>query len=153
MCNNYGWAGGSRSTCSRTSPARSFRAAPHLGSSSAGRAGIPCAPARPRLLPPAAPPPPPRCSPRRTLGRGASGAGQGGPGRGGRGGGGQAVPTPAGTAVSAALPRQSRPALAGALLGLGAAAKIYPGFFVLPLILDRVAARDGRGAVRVGAAA
>jgi Glycosyltransferase family 87 len=41
-----------------------------------------------------------------------------------------------------------RPGLAGVLLGLGAATKIYPGFFVLPLLLDRVTARDLRGALR-----
>jgi hypothetical protein len=47
---------------------------------------------------------------------------------------------------------RSRPELAGALLGLGAAIKIYPGFLALPLLLSRLAARDLRGALRVGAA-
>ena len=36
-----------------------------------------------------------------------------------------------------------------ALLGLGAATKIYPGFFALPLLLERLYARDTRGAARV----
>jgi uncharacterized membrane protein len=44
-----------------------------------------------------------------------------------------------------------RPGLAGALLGLGAAIKIYPGFFALPLLIERLAARDFRGAARVTA--
>jgi uncharacterized membrane protein len=35
------------------------------------------------------------------------------------------------------------------LLGLGAATKIYPGFLALPLLLERVAAGDWRGAARV----
>jgi hypothetical protein len=42
-----------------------------------------------------------------------------------------------------------RPGLAAMLLGLGAAMKIYPGFFALPLLLDRLYARDIRGAARV----
>jgi uncharacterized membrane protein len=46
-----------------------------------------------------------------------------------------------------------RPGLAGGLLGLGAAIKIYPGFFALPLLLERLAARDDRGAARVPAGA
>jgi uncharacterized membrane protein len=45
-----------------------------------------------------------------------------------------------------------RPAAAGALLGLGAAVKIYPGFLALPLLVERLAARDARGALRVTAA-
>jgi hypothetical protein len=44
---------------------------------------------------------------------------------------------------------RDRPGLAAALLGLGAATKIYPGFFALPLLLDRVYLRDPRGAARV----
>jgi uncharacterized membrane protein len=39
------------------------------------------------------------------------------------------------------------------LLGLGAATKIYPGFLALPLLLERLALRDTRGAVRVAAGA
>ena len=35
------------------------------------------------------------------------------------------------------------------LLGLGAAIKIYPGFLALPLLLERLALRDYRGAARV----
>ena len=42
-----------------------------------------------------------------------------------------------------------RPGLAGALLGLGAATKIYPGFFALPLLLQQLYARDLRAAARV----
>jgi uncharacterized membrane protein len=45
------------------------------------------------------------------------------------------------------------PGTAAALLGLGAAIKIYPGFLVLPLLVERLAARDGRGAARVTAVA
>jgi hypothetical protein len=48
---------------------------------------------------------------------------------------------------------RDRPGTAGALLGLGAAVKIYPGFFVLPLLAERIAARDRPGALRVGGAA
>jgi hypothetical protein len=44
---------------------------------------------------------------------------------------------------------RDRPGLAAALLGLGAATKIYPGFFALPLLLDRAYLRDWRGAARV----
>jgi len=44
---------------------------------------------------------------------------------------------------------RGRPGTAGALLGLGAAVKIYPGFFALPLLAERVAGRDLRGALRV----
>jgi hypothetical protein len=47
---------------------------------------------------------------------------------------------------------RGRPTLAGALLGLGAAIKIYPGFFLLPLVIERLVARDVRGAIRVAAA-
>jgi uncharacterized membrane protein len=59
------------------------------------------------------------------------------------------------TVVGAVLAwSRGRPGLAGALLGLGAATKIYPGFFALPLLLERAYARDARGAARVvGAAA
>jgi hypothetical protein len=48
--------------------------------------------------------------------------------------------------------RRGRYALAGACLGLGAATKIYPGFFLLPLVIERWLARDRRGAVVVAAA-
>lgn len=44
---------------------------------------------------------------------------------------------------------RGRPGAAAMLLGLGAATKIYPGFLALPLLLERVAARDWRGAGRV----
>jgi uncharacterized membrane protein len=44
---------------------------------------------------------------------------------------------------------RQRPGLAAALLGLGAATKIYPGFFALPLLLQQVYARDLRGAAKV----
>ncbi len=44
---------------------------------------------------------------------------------------------------------RGRPGTAGMLLGLGAATKIYPGFFALPLLLERLVARDLRGAARV----
>jgi glycosyl transferase family 87 len=44
---------------------------------------------------------------------------------------------------------RDRPGLSAALLGLGAATKIYPGFFALPLLLDRAYLRDVRGAARV----
>jgi uncharacterized membrane protein len=48
---------------------------------------------------------------------------------------------------------RGRPGTAAALLGLGAAAKIYPGFYVVPLLLERVYARDARGVARVVAGA
>lgn len=48
---------------------------------------------------------------------------------------------------------RGRPGSAAMLLGLGAATKIYPGFFALPLLLERLAARDYRGAARVTAGA
>lgn len=44
---------------------------------------------------------------------------------------------------------RGRPGTAAMLLGLGAATKIFPGFLALPLLLDRVALRDYRGAARV----
>jgi hypothetical protein len=44
---------------------------------------------------------------------------------------------------------RGRPGSAAMLLGLGAATKIYPGFLALPLLLERLALRDVRGAVRV----
>jgi uncharacterized membrane protein len=44
------------------------------------------------------------------------------------------------------------PAVAAALLGVGAALKLYPGFFLAPLLAERLAARDWRGAARVGVA-
>jgi hypothetical protein len=47
---------------------------------------------------------------------------------------------------------RGRPGLAAALLGLGAATKIYPGFFALPLLLERVYVRDTRGAAKVAGA-
>ncbi len=46
---------------------------------------------------------------------------------------------------------RGRPGAAAMLLGLGAATKIYPGFLALPLLLERVALRDYRGAGRVAA--
>jgi hypothetical protein len=48
---------------------------------------------------------------------------------------------------------RGRPGGAAMLLGLGAATKIYPGFLALPLLLERLAARDVRAAVRVAAGA
>jgi uncharacterized membrane protein len=44
---------------------------------------------------------------------------------------------------------RGRPGLAAALLGLGAATKIYPGFLALPLLLERVYVRDVKGAAKV----
>ena len=44
---------------------------------------------------------------------------------------------------------RGRPGGAAMLLGLGAATKIYPGFLALPLLLERLALRDYRGAARV----
>jgi hypothetical protein len=44
---------------------------------------------------------------------------------------------------------RGRPGLAAALLGLGAATKIYPGFFALPLLLERAYVRDVKGAAKV----
>ncbi len=46
-----------------------------------------------------------------------------------------------------------RDALAGAMLGLGAAAKVYPAFILVPLIGDRLATNDRRGALRLALAA
>jgi hypothetical protein len=48
--------------------------------------------------------------------------------------------------------RRGRHAWAGVFLGLGAATKIYPGFFLLPLVIERWAARDRKGAVLVALA-
>jgi uncharacterized membrane protein len=48
---------------------------------------------------------------------------------------------------------RGRPGTAAMLLGLGAAAKIYPGFLALPLLVERIAAGDRRGAARVVAGA
>jgi len=48
---------------------------------------------------------------------------------------------------------RGRPGGAAMLLGLGAATKIYPGFLALPLLLERLALRDYRGAARVAAGA
>jgi len=48
---------------------------------------------------------------------------------------------------------RQRPGAAGALLGLGAATKIYPGFFLLPLLAEQIHAGDRRGALRAGAGA
>ncbi|NLT54463.1 MAG: DUF2029 domain-containing protein [Actinomycetales bacterium] len=45
--------------------------------------------------------------------------------------------------------QRRRPGLCAVLLGLGAAAKIYPGFLLLPLTIERLVARDVRGAIRV----
>jgi uncharacterized membrane protein len=44
---------------------------------------------------------------------------------------------------------RGKPGVAAMLLGLGAATKIYPGFLALPLLLERLAAGDRRGAARV----
>jgi uncharacterized membrane protein len=44
---------------------------------------------------------------------------------------------------------RGKPGTAAALLGLGAATKIYPGFFALPLLLEQVHARDWKAAARV----
>lgn len=48
--------------------------------------------------------------------------------------------------------KRGRPTLAAACLGLGAATKIYPGFFLLPLVIERLAARDRKGAALAAAA-
>jgi uncharacterized membrane protein len=48
--------------------------------------------------------------------------------------------------------QRGRPTLAAACLGLGAATKIYPGFFLLPLVIERLVARDRRGATLAAAA-
>jgi hypothetical protein len=45
--------------------------------------------------------------------------------------------------------RRERYGWAAAFLGLGAATKIYPGFFLLPLLIERIVARDRRGALIV----
>jgi uncharacterized membrane protein len=42
---------------------------------------------------------------------------------------------------------------AGVLIGVGAAAKLYPGVFLVPLVAARLRARDRRGAVRIIAGA
>jgi len=44
---------------------------------------------------------------------------------------------------------RGRPVLAAGLLGVGAALKLYPGFFVLPLLAERLARRDWRGGLGV----
>jgi uncharacterized membrane protein len=44
-------------------------------------------------------------------------------------------------------------ALAGCLLAVGAAAKVYPGLYVVVLVIDRLAVGDHRGARRVAVAA
>jgi uncharacterized membrane protein len=48
--------------------------------------------------------------------------------------------------------RRGRYGWAAALLGLGAATKLYPGFFLLPLLIERLVARDRRGALTVAGA-
>ncbi|WP_344131412.1 hypothetical protein [Luedemannella flava] len=48
--------------------------------------------------------------------------------------------------------RSRRFGLSAACLGLGAATKIYPGFFLLPLFIERLVARDRRGAALVAGA-
>jgi uncharacterized membrane protein len=45
--------------------------------------------------------------------------------------------------------RKGRYDWAAAFLGLGAATKIYPGFFLLPLLIERLVAGDRRGAAKV----
>lgn len=47
---------------------------------------------------------------------------------------------------------RGRPALGGALLGIAAATVVYPAFLLLPLVVERIVARDVRGAVRTGGA-
>jgi uncharacterized membrane protein len=47
--------------------------------------------------------------------------------------------------------RRGRYGWAAAFLGLGAATKIYPGFFLLPLLIERLVARDRKGALTVAA--
>jgi uncharacterized membrane protein len=48
--------------------------------------------------------------------------------------------------------RRGRYGWAAMFLGLGAATKIYPGFFLLPLLIERLAVRDRKGAITVAAA-
>jgi uncharacterized membrane protein len=47
--------------------------------------------------------------------------------------------------------RRGRYDWAAVFLGLGAATKIYPGFFLLPLLIERLVAGDRRGALKVAA--
>ena len=47
---------------------------------------------------------------------------------------------------------RGRDVAAAVLLGIGACLKVYPGLFLLPLVVDRAVRRDARGAVRVLAA-
>ncbi len=47
---------------------------------------------------------------------------------------------------------RGRPVAAAACFGVGGALKLYPLLFLLPLVLERLHARDRRGAVRTGAA-
>lgn len=49
--------------------------------------------------------------------------------------------------------RDRRWALAGALLAIGASLKLWPGFFVAPLVLHRLRAGDRRGALLAGGTA
>jgi uncharacterized membrane protein len=51
------------------------------------------------------------------------------------------------------LAARQRHSWAGFWFGLGAAAKLFPAVFVLPLLLDRVGAGDRRGALRVAGSA
>jgi hypothetical protein len=44
---------------------------------------------------------------------------------------------------------RGRSLVAAALFGLGAATKIYPGFFLLPMVLERLISRDVKGAAKV----
>lgn len=47
---------------------------------------------------------------------------------------------------------RGRPLVAAALFGLGTATKLYPAIFLLPMCLDRLLARDPRGALKLVAA-
>ena len=48
---------------------------------------------------------------------------------------------------------RDRPTVAALLLGVGAATKFYPGFFVLPLLLERLVDQDWKGSAKVAGAA
>jgi uncharacterized membrane protein len=48
---------------------------------------------------------------------------------------------------------RGQPLVAAGLLGLGASLKVWPGFFVAPLVLERLRAGDRKGAAAVGGTA
>jgi uncharacterized membrane protein len=48
--------------------------------------------------------------------------------------------------------RARRPGVAAVLFGLGAAFKLYPALFIAPLVLERLARREWRGALGIAAA-